>query len=243
MSMFEVAQSGRMTFENGFPNALAEHGLKSVQVVEDALLLRAFDQGIQSVAVYEADLTPQQAFRSHRLIPILVDYATHVIGRTLNWSFDSGLQERILMEMLEDSGQTLKLHDMMDMVRNKLSRPALYNQADPDALLDSRTMFRENAGIPVSVSLLMLDLALETTHEISQQYHMNLTGDPQVETLDLTPTCDLLANLNYANPRVEIPKDLRLRADAVKHSPTYTETLSERLDRQHSTNQRDNQRG
>lgn len=232
-----------MAFNDGFPNALSSYGTRSIQVVEDALLLRAFDHGIQSVAVYEADLKPQQAFRSFGLMPVLVDYATHVIGRTINWSFDSGLQEKILMEMLEDSSKTMKLHDMMDLVRNKLSRPALYNRADPDALLDSRTAFRENAGIPISVTLLMMDLALETSHELSQQYHLNMTGDPQMETLDLTPTCDLLANLDYANPRVEIPRDLRLRANAVKNAPTITETLADQLNGDNKSNQRDDQRG
>lgn len=243
MSLFDDGPGGRMAFNDGFPNALSSYGARSIQVVEDALLLRAFDHGIQSVAVYEADLTPQQAFRSYGLMPVLVDYATHVIGRTMNWSFDSGLQERLLMEMLEDSSKSMKLHDMMDLVRNKLSRPALYNRADPDALLDSRTSFRENAGIPISVTLLMMDLALETSHEISQQYHMNMTGDPQAETLDLTPTCDLLANLDYANPRVEIPRDLRLRADAVKSAPTIAETLNEQLNASDEPNQRDDQRG
>ena len=243
MSLFDDAPGGRMAFKDGFPNALADYGPRSIEVLEDALLLRALDQGIQSVSIYEADLTPQQAFRSYGLMPVLVDYATHVIGRTINWSFDSDLQERLLLEMMENSSKQIKLHDMMDLVKTKLSRPALYNRADPDALLDSRTAFRENAGIPISVTLLMMDLALETSQEISQQYHMNMTGDPQAETLDLTPTCDFLAGLDYANPRVEIPRDLRLRADAVRSAPTITETLSDQLNAGDEPNQNDDQRG
>jgi hypothetical protein len=243
MSIFDDGPGGRMGFKDGFPNSLESYGDRAIEVVEDTLLMRAFNHGIQSVSIFEADLTPQQAFRSFGMMPILVDYATHVLGRSLNWSFNSGLQEKVLMDILENSSKSIQMHDMMDLVNNKLSRPALYNRADPDALLDSRTAFRDKASIPVSVTILMMDMALETSHEISQQYHMNMTGDPQMETLDLTPVCDLLAKLDYANPRVEVPKDLMMRAQAVKSAPTVTETLTEEIGTSQNSDQSNKQRG
>jgi len=241
-SLYADAAERQFNFDDGFPNSLAELGDKGIGVVEDVLLFLAVEEGINTVMIQEADLTPAQAFRSYAMMPILVDFATHAIGRHLQLSFDTGLQEKLLMEMLENHQSGVKMSEMMDLVRNKLSRPVLYNTADPNALLDARTEFRSNTGIPLSVTLFFMYDALKTSHELSQKRQINLTGDPQIDVLDLTPTFEIVASLaDTEKERVELPMDLVKRAQTLQNVPSFTETLSQDLQNTNQTSQLDDQ--
>src|SRR5690554_4440850 len=197
-------------FPDGFPLTIGNTE-NPTQIIEDTLFIRACDQGILSVDLFDANLPARDAFKCSGLLPILGDYANHVIGRSLQFRFKTGYHESVMMDILEMSGNDqLTLTEAMKAAALRANRPAFYNKADTHALLDSRLQVRETSGIPLSVSLLMMDLALEASRELSLHYQVSIHGEEMPETLDLTPTVNLLQNVN-AQPRIQIPTNLPAR--------------------------------
>lgn len=193
-----------MTFPEGFPLSIGEHE-NPMQIVEDTMFIRACDSGILHVDLYDASMPARDAFRCNGLLPVLVDYANHIIGRTLQLRFDTEYHETIAMDILEAGGESFT--DAINAAALRANRPALYNRADSGALLESSMAMRENSGIPLSVSVLMLDMALEASKELSAKHQIDCYGETIDDTLELTPVVNLLQHVN-AQPRIAIPPDL-----------------------------------
>jgi hypothetical protein len=202
--MAEVNTSGGTEF--GFPVSVNQFK-HPMQVIEDTLFMRACQLGILDIEVFDTDFSAQQGLRSDGLLPILVDYVTHVFGTKLQWDFDSSLQDQVMVEILENNNSELAIADLMREVSTRVNRPALYNQSNDKAVLNSQTQLREVTGMPLSVTLMMMDMALETAYEMSQSYQQKLVDDPREDVLDLTPVVELLQRMD-AQPRIEVPETL-----------------------------------
>lgn len=222
--------------EFGFPLSLNEFQ-NPVQVIEDTLLMRACQMGILEIEVFDTDFSAQQGLRADGLMPILVDYMTHVFGTKLQWDFDSSLQDQVMVEVLESNDNGLQIQDLMKQVSERVNRPAIYNQSDDKSLLKSKSELREVAGMPLSVTLLMMDMALETAYEMSQSYQQRLIDDPREDVLDLTPVVELLQRMD-AQPRVEVPENLDNQSMA---QATAIDELTETLMARYQTDQQQDQ--
>lgn len=194
------------SFPTGFPLSLTRYQ-NPMQVVEDTLFMRACQLGILEIEVFDSDFSAQQGLRANTLMPVLVDYVTHVFGMKLQWEFQSAMQDQVMMEILEQNDQSQSIAELMKTVSERVNRPALYNKAHQGTLLNARTELREASGIPLSVTLMMMDMALETAHEMSMAYQQELIDDPRDEVLDLTPVIRLLQNID-AQPRVYVPETI-----------------------------------
>lgn len=228
-------ESGAGT-EFGFPISLNRFH-NPMQVVEDTLFMRACQLGILDIEVFDTDFSVQQGLRADGLMPILVDYVAHVFGTKLQWNFESSLQDQIMVEILESKEGDLAISDLMQEVSARVNRPALYNRSDSKAILNSKSELREVTGMPFSVTLMMMDMALETAYEMSQSYQQTLINDPREDVLDLTPVVQLLQRMN-AQPRVEIPETLNNRVEA---NATAIDELTETLMNNHSLNNQQDQ--
>ena len=173
-------------FVEGFPLSLKAYD-NPMEIIENTLFMRACQHGILQVELSDTGLPCQRAMKSDALLPILTDYITHNFGRTLQWNFQTGLEEKIMMEFLENHDGEQSIADLLQEVAKKVNRPALFNQANKKALLDARTELRETSGIPLSVTLLMLDLSLEAAIEMSRAYQLEMSGETMDEILDLSP--------------------------------------------------------
>jgi len=196
-------------FPEGFPNPLAKPG--QMQIIEDALILRAHAHGITEVSVNGASVPTLQAFRCNGLLPILTDYLTHSLYRQMNLMFDTELMESLMTERLETmdiSGDNFI--SQMNQLEKEIQRPLFYNEADDDALLGARTSVSPLATIPASVTLLLMDAAIESAHTLSQNEQLNFHGEPIPDELDLTPVVQSLEAQNV-NPRVVVPENLHAR--------------------------------
>lgn len=199
----------RLPFPNGFPNPLLEHG--RMHIIEDALVLRATEQGIASVSVNGASMSIAQGLRADALMPILTDYLTHTLYRQMNLLFDTDLMETLVTERLETlDGESVSLTGLLDTLERDIQRPLFYNASAEDALLGFKTQVSTLATIPASVSLLLMDAAIESAHTLSQRHQLNLYGQSSAEDLDLTPVVESLEMQNV-NPRVVVPANLHAR--------------------------------
>lgn len=232
--MAEAAENSGTEF--GFPLSLNKFQ-NPVQVIEDTLLMRACQLGILEIEVFDTDFSAQQGLRADGLMPILVDYVTHVFGTKLQWDFDSSLQDQVMVEILESNESGLAINELMKQVSERVNRPAIYNQSDEKSLLKSKSELREAAGMPLSVTLLMMDMALETAYEMSQSYQQRLIDDPREDVLDLTPVVELLQRMD-AQPRVEVPENLDNQSMA---QTTAIDELTETLMTQYQADQQQDQ--
>jgi hypothetical protein len=221
--------------EFGFPISLNQFK-NPMQVIEDTLFMRACQLGILEIEVFDTDFSAQQGLRSDGLMPILVDYVTHVYGTKLQWNFDSSLQDQVMVEILENNQTELAIADLMSEVSARVNRPALFNQSNDKALLNSQTQLREVTGMPFSVTLMMMDMALETAYEMSQSYQQKLVDDPREDVLDLTPVVELLQRMD-AQPRVEIPETLD--EQRLSNSTAIDELTETLLSKHQPNNQQD----
>lgn len=211
-------------FVNGFPMSLKGYQ-NPMEIIENTLFMRACQHGILQVELFDVGLTCQRALKADALLPVLTDYITHSFSRTLQWNFQTGLEDKIMLEFLENHTGEQSIADLLQEVAKKVNRPAIYNQAYAKGLLDARTELRETAGIPLSVTLLMLDLGLEASIEMSRAYQLEMTGDTMPETLDLTPVVRMLQHMEV-QPRVEVPQDLAQRID---DAPTISLNLADEI--------------
>lgn len=198
-----------LPFPNGFPNPLLERG--KLQIIEDALVLRAHEQGIASISVDGASMPVGQGLRAEGLLPILTDYLTHTLYRQMNLTFDTDLMETLVTERLANlKDDEVSLVGLLNEVERDIQRPLFYNAENEDALLGVRTQVSTLATTPASVSVLLMDAAIESAHTLSQRHQLSLYGDVYTEELDLTPVVDSLAMQNV-NPRVVVPENLHAR--------------------------------
>ena len=130
-----------------------------------------------------------------------------------------------MMEFLENHDGEQSIADLLQEVAKKVNRPALFNQANKKALLDARTELRETSGIPLSVTLLMLDLSLEAAIEMSRAYQLEMSGETMDEILDLSPIVRMMQHMEV-QPRVEVPGDL---AQRVEDAPMISLTLADEI--------------
>lgn len=198
-----------LPFPNGFPNPLLERG--KMQIIEDALVLRANEQGISSISVNGASMPVAQGLRAEGLMPILTDYLTHTLYRQMNLTFDTDLMETLVTERLANlEDDNVSLAGLLDEVERDIQRPLFYNAEHDDALLGVRTQVSTLATTPASVSVLLMDAAIESAHTLSQRHQLSMHGDVYAEELDLTPVVESLTMQNV-NPRVVVPENLHAR--------------------------------
>lgn len=207
-----------LPFPNGFPNPLLERG--KVQILEDALILRAHEQGIMSVSVNGASVPATQGLRANSMLPILTDHLTHTIYRQMNLMFDTDLMETLVVERLGEAENTnVSLTELMDDLERDVQRPLFYNAPSEDGLLGYRTKVSTLATIPTSVTVLLMDAAIESAHTLSQRHQLNLYGESHPDDLDLTPVVESL-ELQNVNPRVVVPENLNARLQTIITSLT-----------------------
>ncbi|EAZ98362.1 hypothetical protein [Marinobacter sp. ELB17] len=198
-----------LPFPEGFPNPLLNTG--TMQIIEDALILRAHEQGITNICVHGATLPVTQGLRADALMPILTDYLTHTLYRQMNLLFDTDLMESLVVERLESMDpESMTLNGLLETLERDIQRPLFYNAANENALLGFKTQVSTLATIPASVTLLLMDAAIESAHSLSQTHQLNLHGEPTLGDLDLTPVVESLEAQNV-NPRVVVPQNLHAR--------------------------------
>lgn len=232
-------QPGRLPFPNGFPNPLLERG--RMQIIEDALILRATEQGIASVSVNGASMDITQGLRADALMPILTDYLTHTLYRQMNLLFDTDLMETLVTERLETLDNTsVSLSGLLNTLERDIQRPLFYNAAAEGTLLGVKTQVSTLATTPASLSLLLMDTAIESAHTLSQRHQLNLYGESSAEDLDLTPVVESL-ELQNVNPRVVVPANLHVRlrelTEHLRESTASTHKAHDADSRSNSTNQ------
>lgn len=204
-----TTQIDSLPFPDGFPNPLLNPG--QMQIIEDALILRANEQGITNICVNGATMPINQGLRADGLMPILTDYLTHTLYRQMNLMFDTDLMETLVVERLENlDPETMSLNGLLDTLERDIQRPLFYNAPASESLLGFKTQVSTLATIPASVTLLLMDAAIESAHSLSQTHQLNLHGEPTIGDLDLTPVVESLAAQNV-NPRVAVPQNLHAR--------------------------------
>ncbi|KXS55574.1 MAG: hypothetical protein AWU57_23 [Marinobacter sp. T13-3] len=196
-------------FPEGFPNPLAKPG--QMAIIEDALILRAHAQGITEVEVKGVSVPALQAFRCNGLLPILTDYLTHSLYRQMNLMFDTELMETLMTERLESMDMSAgDFISQMNQLEKDIQRPLFFNEKDDNSMLGARTSVSTLATVPASVTVLLMDAAIESAHTLSQNEQLNFHGDPSPHILDLTPVVQSLEAQNV-NPRVVVPENLHAR--------------------------------
>ncbi len=203
-------------FPKGYPQPRTADAM--VRLVELMLTERARDLGIQEVALGDANLPLDGAFRRDMLLPVLVDYANQVIFRQSELRFDSALTEELssgiaaehaASENREPNAEDMKVADTV--IEPVLKQSLLSNHEDRQAGLQVQTHATDLATMPISVSLLILDTALESAHHLSQTHQQNTLGHTERTVLDLSPTYDFLAQLDVEVPKVPTALHQRLQ--------------------------------
>jgi hypothetical protein len=217
-----------LAFPNGFPLTIDGES-NPTKTIEDALYIRACDHGILTVDLFDASLSARDAFRCTGLLPVLADYANHIIGRTLYMDFETEYQQSLINEVFEHQPEGVRINEISDAVKARSNRPALYNKANPYALLESAVAVREEGGTPLSVSLLMMDLALEAAIRESHVYQRQTLGDIIEDTLILTPVVHTLQRIN-AQPRIDIPPNLPARVEQERQDRSAAQTIGQHYD-------------
>lgn len=189
-------------------------------LVEHILIDRARGQGIVEVALGDAHLPVEGAMRPDMLLPVLVDYANQVILRHTELRFDSALAEELTSSLAVDQalGENRlplaeDLRDADQQAAPLFEQSLLRNITDENAGLKRRTEAQTAATMPVSVNLLILDTALESSIHLSRTHQQATLGQTEASVLDLTPTYDLLAQLNLPVP--VIPTSLHERLASI----------------------------
>lgn len=208
----QVKDDALFRFAEGFPTPQGGSGALA-RMVETVAGIRAYQRGIRYLEAQDAMLSVEQGFRCDGLMPVVTDYMTHVLAPTVEWRFRSGMEEELVKRYVEsmDSEAPWGIQQLSEAVRDQVNRPALVNIEADGALMDARTTVRDEMGTPFSVTLLMLDMAVENMHEFSKAYQRQLFGEELNESLDLTPTFEMLTSME-AHPRAALPQNVRERA-------------------------------
>ncbi|OLF81965.1 hypothetical protein AWH63_10525 [Marinobacter sp. C18] len=231
-------QSG-LPFAKGYPINVTAH--QFLETAETMMVSRAASRGILEVAVEDANVPLAGAMRRDLLLPVLIDYTNYVIHPQADLQYDSALNDELIAGVAADLASKDNREPTIDdvgnadaMAQSVLRRTPLINVRDDHAGIGARTEMNSVAGMPLSVSLLMLDTALESAHNLSLKHQQETLGVAEPEVLDLTPVCQLLASMNVSEHINQIPTNVheRLQAILAGSSPSYdkTETVNPMYD-------------
>ena len=208
-----------MAFPEGFPLPFCEQDdAQPMAFFEGVMTLNAASKGVRYVDLFDATTSMRDGMRSDVFMPILVDYMTLVISPSLQLKYQTAFEENMMMSMLEKYSTEQPLNEFLLKVSSKVNRPAIYNRSDNGSILGAKADFRKTSGTPSSVTLLMMDMALDDAIKLSIEH----ADDAELDTLDLTPTVDLLSKMDVS-PCVEVPQDVDER---VRQSPQIREPES-----------------
>lgn len=209
-----------LPFPKGYPIHLSPETF--LETVESMMVTRAADRGILEVAIGDANVPLAGAMRRDILLPVLIDYANFVIQPQADLQFDSALNDELTSRVTEDLEASSEPHNdptipekAREMTKQILGRTPLINVGDPKAGLKTRTALNKVSGIPASVTLLMLDTALESAHNLSMKHQQETSGLSEQEILDLTPVANLLASMNINEMLQSIPANVQKRLDEI----------------------------
>lgn len=229
----EQTASVEPPFEKGFP--VADDACQHLDLLESVLTQRAIARGITDVALSDAQISVDAAMSRTTLLPVLVDYANHMIFQQSELSFDSKMMDDLMVATLNDE-QTPKAEtgeqaleqasDIERHVKTEVQSPLFYNREDANAPLGFRVDTAKIATIPVSVSLLLMDTALESAHQMSVQEQTASDGANQSHILDLTYVTDYLSRLDIQD-RVIAPAALHAKLEALAKGHVLPETVFE----------------
>lgn len=212
--------SSAKAFEKGYPINVSPESFMAT--AEHLLKQRASNRGISEVAVKDANIPMPGAFRRDTLMPILVDYMNFVIHPQSDLKFESAMNDEVTSgvaaSMASEQDREPEVTDIEsagNLVSKHLSTTPLFNAASDEGGLGVESQLREYASTPLSVTLLMLDTALESAHTLSQRYQQSSMGITEAEVLDLTPVCDLLASMNVAEHIQAMPEQLQSQLERV----------------------------
>lgn len=209
-----------LPFPKGYPIHLSSDTF--LETVEGMMVNRASARGIQEVAIGDANIALAGAMRRDILLPVLIDYANFVIQPQADLQFDSALNDELTAQIeadLEAAGESSESASIpekaREMVSQVLGRTPLINVDDQSAGLRARTTLNKVSGIPASVTLLMLDTALESAHNLSMKHQQETTGVSEQEVLDLTPVATMLAGMNISETVQNMPASVQKRLDEI----------------------------
>lgn len=215
-----MTDSTALPFEKGYPINVSAHNF--LNTVESMLVTRASERGIVEVAIQDANVPLTGAMRQDMLLPVLTDYMNFVIHTQADLQFDSAIYDELTAGVAADLATADQREPTVDdvgkaddLVGKILRRTPLINVKDEDAGLLARTRLNDVAGVPLSVTLLMLDTALESAHNLSMQHQQETMGVAESEVLDLTPVCSLLAAMNVSQHLNELPHNVHERLQAI----------------------------
>lgn len=207
-------------FERGYPL----HGSPDhvVGIIESMMLTRAQARGIEFLAIGNANVPVAGAVRRDILLPVLIDYANFVIFPQTELRFDSELNDELTESVASDVAATQDRavtskdrEAAQEMVDQVLRRTPVINVADEDAGLGVRGHLNRASGTPMSVSLLMLDTALESAHNLSQRHQQDTLGLADESVLDLTPIADLMNAMAVSEAVSGLPQNVQTRLNAI----------------------------
>ncbi|ONF42472.1 hypothetical protein BTO32_14760 [Marinobacter lutaoensis] len=229
------------TFENGLERGYPIHVSPDafIATAEQMLRIRAANRGIREVAIKDANVPIAGAFRHDTLMPVMVDYMNAVILPHSELKFESAMNDevtaRVAAGMAAEQRREPEVKDVLaasEMVSEHLTKTPLYNAESEAGGLGVETRLRTYASTPLSVTLLILDTALESAHTLSMRHQQSSLGIAEPDVLDLTPVCELLSALPVAERLVSIPERLQREIDRVLRSETAepTENTYDALD-------------
>lgn len=221
-------------FERGYPVNVSMDSFLST--AENMLRQRGTDREINEVAVKDANIPMTGAFRRDTLMPVLVDYMNFVIHPQSDLKFESALNDEltagVAASMASEESREPKAEDVLkadEMVTSHLSSTPLFNTASEQGALGVTSSMRQVASTPLSVTLLMLDTALESAHTLSQRYQQSSLGLAEPDVLDLTPVCELLASMKVGEHMQELPEQLQAQLDRVMNGKDRFATVNDDL--------------
>ena len=230
-----VMDETALPFKKGYPISVTAH--QFLDTVESMMITRASSRGIMEVAVQDANIPLSGAMRRDILLPALIDYTNFVIHPQADLQFDSALNDELVAGVAADLATEEEREptpaDVISagsMVNSVLRRTPLINVSDPYAGIGARTEMNSAAGMPLSVSLLMLDTALESAHNLSLKHQQETLGIAEPSVLDLTPVCNVLASMNVSEYINQIPSNVHERLQAILKSTTGTVERTEAVD-------------
>src|SRR5680860_92061 len=230
-----VMEETGLSFQKGYPINVTAH--QFLDTAESMMITRASSRGIMEVAVQDANIPLSGAMRRDILLPVLIDYTNFVIHPQADLQYDSALNDELVAGVASDLATEQDREPTSDdvgeadaMVLAVLRRTPLINVKDNDAGIGVRTQMNDVAGMPLSVSLLMLDTALESAHNLSLKHQQETLGVAEPEVLDLTPVCNLLASMNVSEHINQIPAKVHERLQAILESSTGKIEDTDRVD-------------
>lgn len=229
-------------FPEGFPDA--GYGENLLDLLESVMIQRAMSRGITDVALSDAQIPVDTAMSRDTLLPVLVDYTNHMLFEQSELLFDSQMMDALMVAAMNDpenpavSSFEQAVADTAAVerhVKSSVQSPLFYNRESPQAALGFEVHMAKVRTIPVSVSLLLMDTALESAHQMSIQEQTATDGLSQSHILDLTYVTNYLGRLDVQN-RVIAPAALHSRLEAMANSHAMPTEVAEKGQQEPSPN-------